>query len=131
MTFLTNPLARIGAAIGVFAAAALLVWALVLRGDIAIRHAAEAKASAAIATAQAGATQDTLRITVDHQNEVTKITQRTTETNHEILTAPGAGASVDPAVHRAGLRALCLQNGRRDRVCAEVLQPDGGQRATD
>lgn len=111
-----------------FAAAGALifaVWFFVVRPEGALRDAAEARTGEIVAQSQADAAQDTVRIVVDHQHAVDTITHRTEVTNEEILSAPGASQSVDPDGYDAFVRALCLQDGRHDPVCADVLHRDG------
>lgn len=112
-----------------FAAAIALcvgVWFFLIRPEAALKQAATSKGEAIIARAQAGASQDTVRIVVDHQQVVDTITHRTEVTNREILSSPGADAPVDPGVYDALVRSLCLQDGRRDPQCDPVLHGDGG-----
>jgi hypothetical protein len=107
------------------AAGAFALWFFFIRPDAALRRAATAEADAIVAETQGEAAEDTIRIVVDHNNEVATITTRIEETNAEILSAPGADQAVDPAGYDAFVRALCLQDGRREPVCADVLQRDG------
>lgn len=98
--------------------AALAVWFFVIRPDAAQQAAADARGSEAVAEAQAGATKDTVEIIVKHRNEIDTITTRTEVTNREIRNAPGAETEIDPELHRSGVDALCMHDGREnDPAC--------------
>lgn len=119
-----NPLVRLGLSV---AATVAVVWLLVhflVGPQQARKEAAQAQTEAIVADTQAQAAQDTVRIVVDHAEAVQTITHRTEVTTREILAAPGASDRIDPALHHAGLRALCLHDNRRDASCADVLQSD-------
>lgn len=108
------------------AAAGFAIWVIFIRPEAALRRAATAETEAIVADTQTQAAKETIEILVDHRNVVTEIHRRTEETNADILSAPGAGQEVDPGLYDALVRSLCLQDGRRDPVCADMLHRDGG-----
>lgn len=110
--------------------AAALLWFFFIRPDAALKSAATAKADRTVAEAQTQAAQDTVKIIVERGEAVATIQKRTEETNAEIKSAPGASQEIDPALHDAGLRALCLHDGRREPTCAVLLHRDGGVERT-
>ena len=106
-----------------------LVWFIFIRPDAALKSAATAEANRTVAEAQQQAAEETVKIIVEHGETVTAINHRTEVTNDEIQRTPGAIQEIDPALHAAGLRALCLHNGRSEPSCALLLHGDGsGQR---
>ena len=119
----------IGAAVvGVIALAG---WYVFLRPQQAAQQAATAKTETIAAKAETGAAKDTLRIVVDRQAAEVRIIRTTEENTNAIMAAPGANAPLDPALHAAGIRALCVRDGASDVQCRElVLHGDGdGERA--
>lgn len=112
--------------------AAVVLGALILAYVVLIKPAQDRQAAAVsrgeavVATTQARAAEDTVRIVVDHQADRDIITHRTEVTTREILSQPGADEALDPELHSAGVRALCLQRDRSgDPVCAALLHRDG------
>lgn len=108
-----------------------LVWFFFIRPEAAQQEAAESRVEATMAEGQAKAAEETVRIIVDHQDTIETITTRTETSSNEILNAPGADQTVDPAVHAAGLRALCLHDNRSNAECGPVLHSDDGQLGPD
>jgi cytoskeletal protein RodZ len=115
------------AGISLFVLGALaLLWFIFIRPDAALKSAATAQADRTVAEMQTKAAEDTVKIIVEHGETVRTIHERTEVTNDEIQSAAGASQEIDPALHAAGLRALCLHNGRSEPSCAVLLQRDGG-----
>lgn len=100
------------------------------------RHAAQkvqtSKAATAEANSIAGAAVDTVRTMETYHTKVERIETRTQGSNHEITSAPGAGAIIDPGVYGAIVGALCLHDDRTDDVCVgrPVLHPDDSEPVT-
>lgn len=105
---------------------AFAAWWVVIRPQQAAQTAATAKGSQVQAEAAAGAAQDTVRIVVDRGENRTRIDRITEEKTRVIMAQPGADAPLDPALHDAGIRALCLRDGQSDVLCQELLHRDGG-----
>ncbi|WP_139375706.1 hypothetical protein [Sphingopyxis flava] len=115
------------AGISLFVIGALaLLWFFFIRPEAALKDAAINRADRTVAEAQTEAAKDTVRIIVDHNATVETIQSRTEVTNRDIQSAPGAAQEIDPAVHAAGIRALCLHHGRDEPTCAVLLHRDGG-----
>lgn len=107
---------------------AFLLWFLFIRPAGLKTEAVRAHATEIQAEAATGAAKDALEITVRNGETIRQIDRITETSSHEILMAPGASATVDPGVHSAGLRALCLRNDRAsDPTCVELLHRDGGR----
>jgi hypothetical protein len=100
---------------------------LVIGRPVALKRAnQQVTAEKTVAEAAVGAARSGLDITVSTQETIRQIDLQTTRNTHEILTAPGATNTVDPELHRRGLVALCMRNGRADDpVCADLLHRDG------
>lgn len=110
---------------------AFTAWFVLIRPTANAEKAATAKTEAIIADTQRSAAQDTIRIVVDHNAAVQTINTRTEVTTRDILQAPGASDAIDPALHAAGLRALCLHDNRRDPTCAALLHGAGDSERAD
>lgn len=117
--------AKLAIGLGALVLVGLFIWLVFIRPEAALRDAATSRTDAIVAETQTQAAQDSLRIVVDHNAVVREIHTRTEVTNEQILAAPGAGQEVDPALYDAIVRSLCLQDGRREPVCADVLHRDG------
>jgi len=125
--FLTTLTAKIVAGVVVLALIGGAFWYVVVRPREAVQAAAQAKGETKQAEAAAGAATDTLHIVVDRQAAEVRIIKTTEENTREIMAQSGAVTPVDPAVHAAGLRAICVHDGASDQpVCASVLHGDGG-----
>jgi len=101
------------------------LWFTLLRPQQATREAATAKTGAIVSDAATGAATDTLHIVVDRQAAEVRIIKTTEENTREIMAQSGALTPVDPAVHAAGLRAICVHDNASQPVCAGVLHDDG------
>ena len=112
--------------------AAFVVWFFLIRPDAAQQDAADAHMGAAQAEAQAQAAEETVRVIVDHQRTIETITTTTETASNDILNSPGAEAAIDPALHNAGIRALCLHDGRASEpACGSLLLPDDREHGPD
>ena len=108
------------------AAAALIVLALL--GWHEWRAMRTAKVETRLATGQAGAALASGRDaanTIGNRMEADASTDTVTrENDHAIRTAPGADASVDPALRDAALRGLCRRAAyRHDPKCLQHADP--------
>lgn len=118
--------------VGIFAAAALGLWAYVkhLQSDLAHAKQAEAvakaeaiqekahaaSAQAATAVVDAGGRRDALTITVHGENA------------HALSAAPGADAPVAPSLNRVGRLGMCRYEAARDDPgCVQLRGPGPGQ----
>lgn len=120
-------LRRIWPFVALVLGATLLTYMVLIKPAQDRQQAATAKAREVVATTQGKAAEETVRIVVEHQDAINTITRRTEVTTREILSQPGASASISPELHAAGVRALCLHDNRADDpVCAAMLHPDGG-----
>lgn len=99
-------------AIGAVLAAILLgvaFWWLFIHPRHVAERAAQDHADAAVSTGTAGASQDTVRIVVGVDQQHATTDRVTTENDHDIKAAPGAGESVGADLDRAGRNALCMR----------------------
>ena len=88
-------------------------------------EAVQATAASIQSQATTASAQDALKITVDNQAAHSRIDVVTHEATDEIRNVPGASAAVAPAVHSAGLRALCLYDAYRlQPACKQLLDAD-------
>lgn len=117
---------RAAIALGIVVILGVAAWFVILRPEQNARKAATAKAETSVATAQTGAATDTIHIVVDRQAAEVRIIKTTEENTRDIMAQSGALTPVDPAVHAAGLRAICVHDNVHQPVCASVLHDDGG-----
>lgn len=104
-------------------AAALAAWFFVLRPQWAQQDTADARGAAAVAEAGEGSARDTITIYRDRETTIRDINRTTEESSRDILNAPGADDLIDPDLHRRGIDALCLRDGRENEpACQHVLQ---------
>lgn len=106
---------------------ALASWYVFFRPAQQAEKTVQAKTETVAANAQTGAATDTVHIVVDRQAAEVRIIRTTEENTREILAQPGATTVVDPALHAAGIRALCVRDNVSDVQCASVLHDAGGR----
>lgn len=111
--------------VAIVAAIVFAGWFFLVRPEAAQRQAATEHTNAVVADTQTHAAQDTLHIVLDQKNADEVITHRIEVTNHDIQSSPGADQSIDPGTYDALIRSLCLQDGRSEPQCADVLHPAG------
>lgn len=99
-------------------------WLFIRPGQIA-DDAARAKGDAIVADGQAAAARDAGTVIEKHFTNRERIERVTIEGNAAIRAAPGASARIPPAVHAAGLGALCLHAVYSGSPACEQL-PDAG-----
>ncbi len=88
-------------------------------------EAKQATATAVSATASKAAAQDALKIIVEQQAAHGRIDIVTQGNRDAILASDGAAEALGPAVHNAGLNALCLRDTYRlQPACVGLLHAD-------
>ncbi len=121
---------RIGAAVLALLLLGMAIWWLFIRPGQMADDAARAKGDAVVATGQAAAAKDATGIIEKHFTERERIERVTIQGSQIIAAAPGAGDRIPDAVHRAGLRALCLHADYRGSApCQQLHDADSADAA--
>ncbi len=120
---------KIGGPVVAAILAAGLLWGViylaVLRPVSLQQSTASARAGEIVSQAQTNAATGAVKITAETAAKNAATDATTERSSRAITTSPGASAPIDPALHRAGLTALCMRDDVNDPRCADLLHGDG------